>query len=352
MKYQQMIKRTSVIIAVALVTWLFWPTSSQEETPVVVMQQHAIKEPTAQVPVQTAKPQKKQDAPSGVAEKISSNNSAALVAKVYAAELNFPPYSQPLTAKDFDRLQPNHFNPQSIPVDDEGNQVSAVLSKYRYTYPEPILATMSGENIVNARLELTDTTSGKLVISSAFEQVDNNWYAQLDGKRDFPEQLHATVRARVDVKTVTMALALKYVDSIATLEGFGSAYGRDADMMIPAKLNTRKKGLYRVRANLFDANNQPIAHLVTKEKLAKGHTEINLKAHQSVLQGKQAPFYLATFSIELMSPAPGQPTKYGNSLINKHEINDFAVSSLSNASYQPSAQEKQRLQLLQQMSQG
>jgi hypothetical protein len=53
-----------------------------------------------------------------------------------------------------------------------------------------------------------------------------------------------------------------------------------------------------------------------------------------------------------MSPAPGQPTKYGNSLINKHEIKDFAVSSLSNASYQPSAQEKQRLQLLQQMSQG
>lgn len=351
MKYQQIIKRTSVIIAVALVSWLFWPSSSQEEPPVVVMQQHTIKEPKAQVPAQTAKPQKKQDAPSGVAEKISSNKSAALVAKVYAAELNFPPYSQPLTANDFDRLQPNHFNPQSIPVDDEGNQISAVLSKYRYTYPEPILATMRGENIINATLELIDTSSGKVLLTSVFEQEENNWYAQLDGKQDLPEHLHATVRANVNSKTITMALALKYIESIATLEGFGSNYSRDADMMIPVKLTTRKKGLYRVRANLFDANNQPIAHLVTKEKLAKGRTKMNLKAHQSVLQGKQAPFYLATFSIELMSPAPGQPTKYGNSLIKKHEIKDFAVSSLSNTPYQPSVQEQQRLNLLQQMSQ-
>lgn len=352
MKYQQLIKRASAIMTMALITWFFWPSSSQEVTGTVTAQRQPIKKLTEQAPIQTVKPEVKQNDATVIAEKISSNNSAALVAKVYAAELNFPPYSQPLTSNDFDRLQPNHFNPQSIPVDDEGNQISATLSKYRYTYPEPILATMTGQNIVNAKLELIDTNSGKLLLTSVFEQDKNNWYAQLDGKRDLPEQLHATVRAKVNNKTITMALALKYIDSIATLEGFGSAYNRDADMIMPAKLTTRKKGLYRVRANLFDANNQPIAHLVTKEKLAKGRNEIDLKAHQSVLQGKQAPFYLATFSIELMSPAPGQPTKYGNSLINKHEIKDFAVSSLSDIPYQPSAQEQQRLQLLQQMSQG
>ena len=123
-------------------------------------------------------------------------------------------------------------------------------------------------------------------------------------------------------------------------------------MVLPARLTAREKGLYRIRANLFDVNNQPIAHLVSKEKLTRGTSDINLKAHQSVLQGKQGPFYVSTFSIELMSPAPGKPTKYGNSNIKKHIINDFAVSSLSDIPYQPTEQEQQRLLLLQNMASG
>ena len=167
-----------------------------------------------------------------------------------------------------------------------------------------------------------------------------------------PRQLQATIKASVNGKNITIALALKYVDSIATLEGFNSAFNQDADMVMPANLTTREQGLYRIRANLFDANNQPIAHLVSKEKLNKGSSHINLKAHQSVLQGKSAPFYLSTFSIELMSPAPGEPTKYGNSAIKKYEIKEFSVSSLSDTPYQPSEQEQQRLLLLQNMAEG
>ena len=95
-----------------------------------------------------------------------------------------------------------------------------------------------------------------------------------------------------------------------------------------------------------------IIALSSKEKLNKGNSTIELKAHQSVLQGRQAPFYLATFSIERMSPAPGKPTKYGDSAINQYEITDFAVSSLNDTPYQPSEQEQQRLRLLQNMAQG
>ena len=287
-----------------------------------------------------------------IPEKISSNDSATLVAKAYAAELSFPAYSQPLSDEDFDRLQPNHFNPQSMPVDDNGATISATLSKYRYTYPEPILATLSGENIDNAQLQLVDIASGKILMKRNFLQDENQWQAEFDGQRDLPMQLQATVKAQVNGKNVTIALALKYVDSVATLEGFDPAFNQDADMVLQANLTTREQGLYRVRANLFDANDQPIAHLVSKEKLNKGSSTIELKAHQSVLQGRQAPFYLATFSIERMSPAPGKPTKYGDSAINQYEIKDFAVSSLNDTPYQPSEQEQQRLRLLQNMAQG
>ena len=336
---------------VGVTVWLFWP-SIQQETQQTTVNEALIKMPDLKdktLPVKTAKVNIVQEV---TPEKITSNDSAILVAKAYAAELNFPAYSQPLTINDFDRLQPNHFNPQSIPVDDEGTQVTAALSKYRYSYPEQVFATLTGEYIDNAELQLIDLTTKKVLLTSRFEQNENSWYAQFDGKQNFPRQLQATIKAHVNGKDVSIALALKYTDSVATLEGFNSAFNQDADMVLAANLTTRKKGLYRVRANLFDANNQPIAHLVSKEKLNKGNSHINLKAHQSVLQGKQAPFYLSTFSIELMSPAPGKPKKYGNSAIKKYEIKGFEVSSLTDIPYQASEQEQQRLRLLQNMAEG
>ena len=350
MKNQKNLKRVLTISIIVVSVWLFWPSMPQQHQNITV-NESLIKTPLIAATKLPAEGVNKNTF-AVTAEKITSNASAALVAKVYAAELNFPAYSQPLTDNDFDRLQPNHFNPQSIPVDDDGTQVTAALSKYRYTYPEPVFATLTGENIDNAELQLIDVSSGNLLLKSKFEQDKNNWYAQLDGEQNLPRQLQATVKARINGKNITIALALKYVDSIATLEGFDSAFNQDADMVMPANLTTRKKGLYRIRANLFDANNQPIAHLVSKEKLNKGSSHINLKAHQSVLQGKLAPFYLSTFSIELMSPAPGKPTKYGNSAIKKYEIKDFSVSSLSDSPYQPSEQEQQRLLLLQNMAEG
>jgi hypothetical protein len=349
MKNSKFLKRMVVMLTVMVTVWLFWPSIPTQQQ--VRAKDVIVKNPAKEITMPLEEAQK-QGILKVIPENITSNASAALVAKVYAAELTFPPYSQPMTDKDFDRLNPNHFNPQSIPIDDEGTQVTAALSKYRYIYPEKVFATLTGENIVNAELHLVDTTTGNLLLNTRFEQGEDNWYAELDGRRDFPRQLQATIKAHINGKEVAIALALKYVDSIATLEGFDSAFNQDADMVLPANLTTREKGLYRIRANLFDAHNQPIAHLVKKEKLNKGSSHINLMAHQSVLQGKQAPFYLSTFSIELMSPAPGKPTKYGNSAIKKYVINDFVLSSLNETPYKPSEQEQQRLLLLQSMAQG
>lgn len=333
---------------VAVTVWLFWPSMQQQD----VITKPLITATAVTKNADTSPKLVKMEVPVIKLAKITSNDSAILVAKAYAAELSFPPYSQPLTDKDFDRLQPNFFNPQSIPVDDDGTTITAVLSKYRYTYPEPVLATLTGEDISYAELLLVDITTGKSLLSTKFEQDENTWYAQLEGQQGFPSQLQATVKTNINGKNISIALSLKYVNSIATLEGFNSAMNQNANMVIQANLTTREKGLYRVRANLFDANHQPIAHLVSKERLGKGSSHIDLKAHQSVLQGKKAPFYLSTFSIELMSPAPGKPTQYGDSAITEYEIKDFAVSSLSREPYHPSEKEQERLRLLENMAEG
>lgn len=349
MKKTAALKRAIILSIIIFSTWLFWPAMPEQAVtkikPLIAQTIHPVSSKqqvfSPQAIISPVLP-----------DKITSNESATLVAKAYASELNFPPYSQPLTQKDFDRLEPNHFNPQSIPVDDFGASVSAALSKYRYTYPETVFATLSGENIDNASLSLVDISSGKTLLTRKFEQDDNTWHAEFDGERNLPNQLQATVKANINGKVISIALALKYVDSVATLDSFDPAISQDADMVITANLITREQGLYRVRANLFDANNQPIAHLVSKERLNKGSDSLELKAHQSVLQGRLAPFYLSTFSIELMSPAPGKPTKYGDSSITQFEITDFSTTSLSELPYQPSKQEQQRLQLLQNMAQG
>jgi len=347
MKKTSLSKRALVISVIALSVWLFWPTIEQQK---VVVIKSSLKTKIAEPSTIVFTPNNKVIKPVINLKKINSHDSALLISKAYAAELNFPPYSQPLTNQDFDRLHPNFFNPQSIPVDENGTTVTAKLSKYRFIYPEPVIATLNGLNIHGAMLKLVDVSNKDVLLTSRFEQDENHWYAEFEGRRDFPRQLQAIVQTHVNGKDITIALALKYVDSVATLEGFNPATTQDADMVLQAKLVTREKGFYRIRANLFDANNQPIAHLVNKEKLNKGQNIITLKAHQSVLQGKESPFYLSAFSIELLSPAPGKPTKHGDSLINKYEIKHFSTSSLSKTPYTPSAQELQRLKLLQNMA--
>lgn len=349
MKNTPVLNRMLIISLVAVAVWCYWPSIPPQQ---ITANQYLIKVPKKKITNLSYKKINPSISPVVKTKIITSNGSAIFVAQAYAAELSFPSYSQPLTNKDFDRLQPNYFNPQSIPVDDEGNQVTAVLSKYRYTYPEPILATLIGENISYAELQLVDTSTGELLLTSKFEQGEDNWHAQLEGIRELPEQLQVSIKTHVKGKNINITLALKYIDSVATLESFDSAFNQDADMVLQANLTTREQGVYRIRANLFDANRQPIAHLVSKEKLNKGSSSLNLKAHQSVLQRREAPFYLSTFSIELMSPAPGTPTKYGDSAIKEHEIKNFAVSGLSNIPYQPSKQEQQRLLLLQNMIEG
>lgn len=283
---------------------------------------------------------------------LTVGSSAILISKVYAAELNYPPYSQPLNVADFDRLNPNYFNPQTMLIDGDGTKISASLSKYRYSYPEPIVASINGDNIESASIELIDPQTKKILLSQSFQGQEGLWQINIAGEQDFPEELQAKVVARVDGKTVPIVLALKYYDPVAVLESLYPARVDNSDMVIEAKIVTKKAGLYKVRANLFDADNQPIAQLVAKERLKVGDQKMSLKAHQSVLQGRKSPFYLTTFMVELMSPSPGVRKKFGESVIKKFVINDFALSSLDITPYEASTEEKQRLALLQQIAGG
>ena len=346
MNQPMLIKIVTVISLLLITGYLLWPDESQvttsSEDPVSSASDFIINKQTLINPkVAIEKPK---------VSLLSASKSAFLISKAYAKELNYPVYSQPLKLTDFDRLNPNYFNPQSMPIDDEGRTINASLSKYRYSYPEPIMATLEGEGIEGASFTLIDSETKKRLLSASFQLQEDTWQLNLAGQGELPDSVHAEILVNVGAKIVPIVLALKYIDPVAVIDSLESAKAEGSDMVVNANITTKKSGLYRIRANLFDADNQPIAHIVAKSKLKVGQEKVPLKTHQSVLQGRAPPFYLSTFMIELMSPSPAVRKKFGTSNVDKYEINDFAVSSLDSAPYESSQQEKQRLELLQTMA--
>src|SRR5690606_14269012 len=105
----------------------------------------------------------------------------------------------------------------------------------------------------------------------------------------------------------------------------------------------------RLNANLFTENKSPIALLTHSEKLSAGKNVLELRAHKSVLQAYSGPFWLSTLQLELRSAAPGQMSQYGTSSAPDFLIPAVDLSVLADETYQPSEQELQRLEFLNQM---
>ncbi|WP_051488313.1 hypothetical protein [Salinivibrio socompensis] len=91
-------------------------------------------------------------------------------------------------------------------------------------------------------------------------------------------------------------------------------FGRDADMIIPLQLDVDKAGIYRVRANLFTKDNEPVAFLTTKKQLPEGEHTVELKAFKQALRGFDEQWQLKNIVLERMSGYPGERAQFGISL--------------------------------------
>lgn len=343
-------KKISLLFVLAALGFIAWLVSQPEPTSDVQVSVPPAPDEKA-VPVENVKTPRVE-----VRQKreltTDTQSAFSLIASVYAAELTTPPYSRPLNKEDFDKLNPNHFSANTVPVDDNGGQISASLEKYRFSYPEPVQIWLDGEGIHSAKVQLFAVGSKTRLAQSVMKYDNGRWQVTLSGQQDFPMQLQANVLASVGNKTIPIALQFKYTQPAASLIQLGKPEAKGADMQVPATLEVFQPGLYRLRANLFTQNNTPVAQLTAKQKLDKGQQQVWFKAHSSVLQGTQAPYVLKTFVIERMSPAPGVPKQFGDSKIQEHPIEDFDVQGLDLSEYQPTDRELQRLEFLNQMAGG
>ncbi|KDM91148.1 hypothetical protein [Photobacterium galatheae] len=271
-----------------------------------------------------------------------------IISKTYAAELSYPAYSRPLTAQDIQWLEPNRYMPVNAPVLDGNDSAALVLTKYRHFYPEEIkLSVQSGLPVVGMNVELFDLVTDEHL---AGEQVQGRQVVIPSGAH-WPDEIR--VKASVDFSTGTDILSadFRFYVPVAEVIQVARPTVSGANVNIPVILAVKKAGIYRVRANLFTINGQPVAVLTAKQKLAAGDQILTLQAHQQVLAGA-GEYELRTVQVEKMSGFPGEKTQYGTSVQPNWPLGHIDTSLLTEEPYIPTEDEQQRMNFLQNAASG
>ncbi|KKO43974.1 hypothetical protein WG68_17920 [Arsukibacterium ikkense] len=334
--------------------WLFWPTSAAKPQPVAVPALSA----EAALPAAASSTAAAQ-ASVTVTERLpaSVSDSFQLLATAYAAELEYPSYARPLHPDDSHLLNPNQYVVQPVPLDG-GASAAIVLDKYRFSYPQPIVVSLevSGLSVHNVNVQLHSEQNSKLLAAEAMQQAaagpdaGETWQVELSPNANWDGPIELSVSFSANGREQTLKTGIAYSQPVATITGVGSSRGVGSDMLIPVKLTVEQAGHYRLRANLFNAEGQPLALLTATEKLSSGKTELMLRAYKAVLRGQEGPYVLSGFVLERRSAAPGELTRYGDSEQSEYPLELFSLSQLSDEPFQASAEERQRLQFLQQMA--
>lgn len=318
-------------------------------------------EPVAETPAKATpsdgttaekKPQAK-PAHINVTEKIPEpvTESFKLLASAYAAELNTPPYSRPLSIDDEHLLQPNQYIVQTVPLQG-GASAAIVLPKYRFSYPEavPVTLQVSGLQVSDVSVRLQHEASMEHTESKAMQGTPEHYTATLDADDSWNGSFEVQVSFSASGQQQVLKTGIEYYNPVATVTAVGEPFGIGSDMHIPVKIDVKQKGFYRLRANLYTEQRQPLALLTATKKLSKGEAEITLKAFKAVLRQHGGPFILSTFLLEKRPAVPGEQTQYGDSEKAQYSLDYFSLDQLSDEPWQPDEQELQRLQFLQQMA--
>ncbi|GAB3526991.1 hypothetical protein [Photobacterium alginatilyticum] len=269
----------------------------------------------------------------------------AQISNAYEAEIQYPPYSKPITASNKSYLEPNYYNVVDVPVLDGAHTASISLTKFRFFYPEPVVVSLNTKLAVsNINYEFYEPTSKQVL---AVEQTDNKTLV-IQTSEDWPQEIR--IKATIDFEQGSDILTTDFNFFVpsALLLSVGAPTSEAADMLIPVQLEVKQSGIYRVRANLYSQQGDVIAALNGKSKLAEGTEELVLKAHHSVLSGTDGLYLLKDWVIEKMSGFPGEKASYGISEQDTIPLAPFDLSALSQEPYSPSPEEQQRLEFLRQ----
>ena len=345
-------KKTLLILSLpALLAglWLLWPVPAEQ--PVTSSEPSKLPAVPAAEPA-AAKPDTTPQQLS-VTEKIPEpvSESFKLLASAYAAELELPPYSRPLSADDAHLLNPNRYIVQSVPLEG-GASAAIVLPKYRFSYPEavPVTLEITGLAVFDVSVQLAAEHGMQSSEQVEMQGTPQRYSAAVPPDENWNGSIEVRVSFSANGQTQMLKTGIEYHNPVATIVGVADSRAVGADMQIPVQLEVKQAGFYRLRANLYTEQRQPLALLSATAKLGSGQQEITLRAFKTVLRNNSGPYVLASFVLEKRPAVPGELTRYGDSEKAEYVLERFSLSQLSDEPWQPDEQERQRLQFLQQMA--
>lgn len=293
----------------------------------------------------------------------------AEIAHTYRENSRFPTYSQPLARNDWAALNPRAHVPEERPLANAPSLTVSILLPYyvvdaQRDLPVKVVVARSGDDGA-APLSVTavqavarnQTLAGAPVLLPMVRQQGNvDTFAgaipasELSAFADSEVEIAALLTLS-DGRHSSATTMIRLFHSTATLTGVGAAYVDDVHLVIPVFLQVMQAGMYRLQANLFSADGEPVAHLNTTLTLAAGTVTGLLNVHSATLREQNAPgpYLLTDINLMQMPSAPGEPTRYGSSLAEHYPVNGFPLDSYHDTPYQdPAAQ--QRLEFLEKLS--
>lgn len=294
----------------------------------------------------------------------------AEIAEAYRRNSRFPPYSQPLRASDWSALNPRAFIPAERPLANapsvkasielpyyvlNRNQdlpVKVVVISEAHGANAPLVRAVGGQVLIRHG----GAVSSPVMLGSANRQGNVDTFfatvpaTELANLPDAEVEVAALLTLS-DGQTSGVTAMARLFQSCANLDYLGAAYVEGAHLVIPAYFQVTEPGLYRVQANLFSNNNEPVSQLNATFPLSSGNAVSLLKVHAVTLReaGLAGPYVLTDINIMRMPSAPGEQTRYGSSQAISYSVAGYPLSGYDDTPYQdPTAQ--QRLDFLESLS--
>jgi hypothetical protein len=292
------------------------------------------------------------------------------IAETYRHNSRFPTYSQPLRENDWSLLNPRAFIPSERPLANAPSIRASIELPYyvlnrNQDLPVKVIVITEGQG---TDAPLVRTIGGQVFIrhgghSSSPVALGN---ANRQGNIEtFFATVPAGELARLPDAEVEVTASLSLSDgqvsgitamarlfqSSASLDYLGTTYIDGAHLVIPAHFQVTEAGYYRVQANLFSRDGEPVSHLNAAFSLSAGNTIGLLKVHAVTLReaGLAGPYVLTDINVMRMPSTPGESTRYGSTQATSYPVAGFPLGSYDDTPYQDPATQ-QRLEFLQNLS--
>ncbi|MBT8467414.1 MAG: hypothetical protein KJN97_01590 [Deltaproteobacteria bacterium] len=215
----------------------------------------------------------------------------------YRAITRYPSSTRRLTTQSTDLLHPNkrHERRQAVP-DPEANadrawEVLYTADRYFVRGEEPITVSLAlwheGEPVIPTNVVMVAAPAGASGsadrVNLAVERVDSELRALLVPNEHWPKyigELEVTATfAAPGLQTQTGRLTFYFTANDRIPARFTGQFSDDTtngDLAVTVGVNVATEGVYRIEANLFDRNDQPIAWAQAETNLSPGTSDVSL----------------------------------------------------------------------------